>query len=278
MRKITNSERNLFRALGKYPVAVRKNFTLFHAGARGNDYFDIDRITSDLDAQKSLVEELEKLIHGFENKGMKYNKLGFLDKESGPTGLIVLASILSQRLNKEFVVIRLWEKLKFDYLKVKGLARNEGDDPIDSNDSILIVDDVITTGGTQKKAIEIIREFGANVAGIACAFIRSKDAISELDNLDVHYVDSIWTYNELLYLGYISPDPELLVSRDFTHELVKELNKRFELDVPLSEDEIDKELDIKINELLNNKIISSEIMQGLKNAYLSSLVNLAIIS
>ena len=45
MEKVSDAERNLYEALRKYPVLIHKNFCLFHAGERGDDYFDIDRLT-----------------------------------------------------------------------------------------------------------------------------------------------------------------------------------------------------------------------------------------
>lgn len=48
--------------------------------------------------------------------------------------------------------------------------------PIRSGDRVLIVDDVITNGGTKKEAVDLIEEYGGKVVGLAIAFDRQERA------------------------------------------------------------------------------------------------------
>ena len=128
MTKISEAQKVVFEGLRKYPVLVHKNFTLFNAGGRGEAYFDIDRMTCNPRMRLALITLFKDMIFKFTENGMSYNKIVFIDKGSGPTGTIVLASHLSNELKdendplgKEIVILRLWKKLRFNHVKVKGL-------------------------------------------------------------------------------------------------------------------------------------------------------------
>jgi len=48
---------------------------------------------------------------------------------------------------------------------------------LSSADRAVIVEDVITTGGSTKEVIDIVKEYGANIVGIGCIADRSKGKI-----------------------------------------------------------------------------------------------------
>ena len=87
----------------------------------------------------------------------------------------ITGSIIANQLSLPFVPIRKKGKLPYDTLSQEyeleyGKATIEiHSDALNSNDKVLIVDDLIGTGGTALASIELVKKLGANVKG--CTFI-----------------------------------------------------------------------------------------------------------
>ena len=87
----------------------------------------------------------------------------------------ITGSIIANQLSLPFVPIRKKGKLPHDTLSQEyeleyGKATIEiHSDALNSNDKVLIVDDLIATGGTALASIELVKKLGANVKG--CTFI-----------------------------------------------------------------------------------------------------------
>lgn len=82
----------------------------------------------------------------------------------GPvTGGIILAYEVGKQLGvKSIFTERANDKMQFR----RGFT-------LTPQDTVLIVEDVITTGGSVKEVIEAVRQLGANIAGLACLVDRS---------------------------------------------------------------------------------------------------------
>ena len=102
----------------------------------------------------------------------------------------ITGSIIANQLSLPFVPIRKKGKLPHDTLSQEyeleyGKATVEiHSDALNSNDKVLIVDDLIATGGTALASIELVKKLGANVNG--CTFIidlpelKGKEKIEEI--------------------------------------------------------------------------------------------------
>ena len=102
----------------------------------------------------------------------------------------ITGSIIANQLSLPFVPIRKKGRLPYDTLSQEyeleyGKATIEiHSDALNSNDKVLIVDDLIATGGTALASIELIKKLGANVNG--CTFIidlpelKGKEKIEEI--------------------------------------------------------------------------------------------------
>ncbi len=107
----------------------------------------------------------------------------------------ILGAPVADRLGAGFVPIRKAGKLPHDihhqeYELEYGTDRIEvHSDAVGSTDTVLIVDDVLATGGTAAAAIRLIDALGASVAGLAVlvelAFL---DGRSKLNGAGVHTV------------------------------------------------------------------------------------------
>ena len=112
-------------------------------------------------------------------------------------GFIVAAPV-AYRLGAGFVPARKKGKLPYDvhgidYELEYGAERLEvHTDAVGVDDRVLLVDDVLATGGTAAAAVEVVRVMGAEVAGLSfiieLEFLKGR---TKLDGLDVF---SVLTY------------------------------------------------------------------------------------
>lgn len=87
----------------------------------------------------------------------------------------ITGSIIANQLSLPFIPIRKKGKLPYntlsqDYELEYGKATIEiHSDAFNSNDNVLIVDDLIATGGTALASIQLVKKLNANISG--CSFI-----------------------------------------------------------------------------------------------------------
>lgn len=78
------------------------------------------------------------------------------------TGAIAHGVLVAQELNKPFVYVR-------SDAKGHGL-KNKVEGHLDKNQSVVVIEDLISTGGSSIKAVEALSEAGANVKGLLAIF------------------------------------------------------------------------------------------------------------
>ena len=99
-------------------------------------------------------------------KNIQFDKVAAIEARG-----FVFASTVSYQLNKPFVLLRKKNKLpaetySIDFELEYGKATIEvHKDSIDKNEKILIIDDLIATGGTAEAAAKLIEISGGKVAG-----------------------------------------------------------------------------------------------------------------
>ena len=100
----------------------------------------------------------------------------------------LFASALAYKLNAGLVIVRKPGKLPYKTKSVT-YALEYGtdslqihDDAIRAGQRVLIVDDVLATGGTVKAVTELVRQFNADIAGIAflseLAFLHGREKLA----------------------------------------------------------------------------------------------------
>jgi len=65
-------------------------------------------------------------------------------------------------------------------------------DAVGPGDRVLLIDDLLATGGTAKASCQLIEQLGAAVAG--CAFVVELDFLEGRRNLDGYFVHSLVHY------------------------------------------------------------------------------------
>jgi len=111
---------------------------------------------------------IDQLLHPY--AGMQIDKVVGLEARG-----FILGGAIAHQLSKGFVPIRKKGKLpgatiEQDYTLEYGQATMEvHDDALQAGEKVLLVDDLLATGGTAEAGIKLIERMGAEVIG--CAFI-----------------------------------------------------------------------------------------------------------
>lgn len=112
----------------------------------------------------------------------------------------IFAAPLAQRFNAGFVPVRKpgklpWQVSGQEYSLEYGTDRLEAhSDAIQSGDRVLVVDDVLATGGTGAAAVDLVRELGGDVVGFAVlielGFLGGRNKLTDVEvHTVVHYGD-----------------------------------------------------------------------------------------
>tara|TARA_B100000029_G_scaffold448145_1_gene470432 strand:+ start:640 stop:1167 length:528 start_codon:yes stop_codon:yes gene_type:complete len=121
-------------------------------------------ITTLIKNEKAFIESIDQIIE--RSKKFKFNKIAAIESRG-----FVFASAVSYKLKKPFILLRKKNKLpaevhSIDFELEYGKATMEvHKDAIDENDSVLLIDDLIATGGTAEAAAKLIEISKGNVAG-----------------------------------------------------------------------------------------------------------------
>jgi len=128
---------------------------------KGILFRDITTLIKNKDAFKNCIDEMSKTLHK-----INYDKIAAIESRG-----FIFASPLSYNLTKPYVLLRKKDKLPADKYSEDfeleyGKATLEiHKDSIQSKEKVIIVDDLIATGGTASAAAKLIEKSGGEVAG-----------------------------------------------------------------------------------------------------------------
>ena len=121
-------------------------------------------ITTLIKDEKAFSETINQIVA--RSKKINFNKIAAIESRG-----FVFASAVSYILKKPFVMLRKKNKLPADVHSVDfeleyGTATIEiHKDSIEKNDNVIIIDDLIATGGTAEAAAKLVEISGGKVAG-----------------------------------------------------------------------------------------------------------------
>jgi len=134
----------------------------------------------------AFVELVDALAAPFQGKGI--TKVAGIEARG-----FTLASPVAERLSAGFIPVRKPGKLPYDTIREEYSLEYGADaleihtDAADEEDKVLLVDDVIATGGTAAAAVRLIRGVDAEVSGFAVfielAFL---NGAAQLDGVPLH--------------------------------------------------------------------------------------------
>jgi orotate phosphoribosyltransferase len=152
-----SSRQDLLRLL------AHKSFKLgeFKLSSGGTSDYYIDCRTTTLDAKGSRLSG-EVFLEEIRRRGWKAQAVGGLTMGADP--IVVAVAVVSGELNG--FLVRKAEKQHGTGQRIEGFREKAA--------SVVIVDDVCTTGASTVQAIEAAREFGFNVVGAMCLVEREE--------------------------------------------------------------------------------------------------------
>ena len=110
----------------------------------------------------------------------------------------IFGSLAAWELGVGFIPLRKPGKLPYDVqsasydLEYGSAALEVHIDAVNPGDKILLIDDLIATGGTAKASCELIEKLGGEVAG--CAFVIELDELGGRDQLTRYKIHSLLHY------------------------------------------------------------------------------------
>ena len=128
---------------------------------KGILFRDITTLIKNAEAFSECIDQIVE-----KSKKFKFNKLAAIESRG-----FVFASAVSYILKKPFILLRKKNKLpsnvhSVDFELEYGTATIEiHKDAIDQNDSVLLIDDLIATGGTAEAAAKLVEISKGKVAG-----------------------------------------------------------------------------------------------------------------
>ncbi len=155
--------------------------TVPHFPKKGVMFKDITTLLQDSDAFHYAVREM--LSH-FKNK--KIDKVVSAESRG-----FIFGSVIAHELRAGFVPLRKpgklpWKKIREEFdTEYSKDAFEIHEDAIERGESVLIVDDLLATGGTMEAAAKLVERLGGNVVGIAIlielGFLKGRERLRKYD-------------------------------------------------------------------------------------------------
>jgi adenine phosphoribosyltransferase len=154
----------------------------------GINFYDITTLLKD---QAGLRAVIDDLVNGYRGKNIDIvvgiEARGF-----------IFAPAVAYALNAGFVPVRKPKKLPAATERVEYALEYGTDvleihkDAIEPGQKVLIVDDVLATGGTAKAVAQLIEKLGGNLVGLS--FVIELDFLQGRDRLPGHNIQSLLHY------------------------------------------------------------------------------------
>ena len=151
-------------------------------------FYDITTLLRDGDAFREVIDRMADAV-----KGEKIDVVVGMESRG-----FIFAAPLADRLGAGFVPVRKLGKLPAETLEVEydleyGTATIEiHRDAISKGQRVLVVDDLLATGGTVIGTIELVRRLGGEIAGLS--FMGELTALGGRDKLGEYAIHTLLAY------------------------------------------------------------------------------------
>jgi adenine phosphoribosyltransferase len=155
----------------------------------GINFYDITTLLQDAEGLRNTIEALNALVAGEKvDTVIGVESRGF-----------IFATPLAIKLNAGFVPVRKPKKLPFDTVSVSYDLEYGQDtlemhrDAVGEGHRVLIVDDLLATGGTAKAVVDLVEGLGGIVVGLL--FVIELDFLNGRSKFDGYNVQSLIRYD-----------------------------------------------------------------------------------
>jgi len=155
--------------------------TIPHFPKQGVFFKDITTLLQDPHAFRHVIREM---LHYFDGKNI--NVIASAESRG-----FIFGAVLAHELHASFVPLRKPGKLPHKTIKQEFETEYSKDafemheDAIKKDDNVLIVDDLLATGGTSKAACDLIKTLGGNIIGLAflieLSFLKGREKLKDYD-------------------------------------------------------------------------------------------------
>lgn len=154
----------------------------------GINFYDITTLLKDAEGLKNTIDALEKQVNG-----QKIDTVIGVESRG-----FIFATPLAIRLNAGFVPVRKPKKLPAEKVSISYDLEYGQDtleihkDAVGEGHNVLIVDDLLATGGTAKAVVDLVEGLGGKIAGLL--FVVELDFLKGREKFDGYDVRSLVRY------------------------------------------------------------------------------------
>jgi adenine phosphoribosyltransferase len=154
----------------------------------GINFYDITTLLKDAEGLKNTIDALEKQVNG-----QKIDTVIGVESRG-----FIFATPLAIRLNAGFVPVRKPKKLPAEKVSISYDLEYGQDtleihkDAVGEGHNVLIVDDLLATGGTAKAVVDLVEGLGGKIA--ALLFVVELDFLKGREKFDGYDVRSLVRY------------------------------------------------------------------------------------
>lgn len=153
---------------------IKKGHFLLSSGKHAEYYVDKDKICTIPLLYNEVIQQLSNMLMS----DMLMSEWNKIDVITGPAVAgIAYAAPVAYYLRKKFVYPEKKEVNGKDLMQFRNIFHDTVKDK-----NIVIIEDIVTTGGSIRKTVKAIESLGGNVYGIVSIFDRSKDALTDIGN------------------------------------------------------------------------------------------------
>ncbi|MFQ5976429.1 MAG: orotate phosphoribosyltransferase [Candidatus Hydrothermarchaeales archaeon] len=158
--------------------AVRTGEFVLASGKKSSFYIDLKAAYTDPKIMNMIVEGLSEAI-----ANEKFDRIAGME-----TGGVPIATALSLKTGLPFIIIRK---------KGKGYGTdNRIEGKLSSGENVIVVEDIVTTGGSVKSGIETLREMGGKCNKVIAVVDRLEGASKNLEKVNIS-LETLLTLKDL---------------------------------------------------------------------------------